>query len=128
MAEEMEFLITDGQNDTVIWRASLRSGDISLSRNVSKIPSGAAFLKKHKRQLCSRMRLNTSILVNLNSQGVINSEEEEEVQAQNTNQKKNRCLLDLVEKKGPKAQEKLFQVLQKENPLLVEDLQKAKSG
>uniref|UniRef100_A0A669PBS5 CARD domain-containing protein n=1 Tax=Phasianus colchicus TaxID=9054 RepID=A0A669PBS5_PHACC len=70
------------------------------------------------------MRLNTSILVNLNSQGVINSEEEEEVQAQNTNQKKNRCLLDLVEKKGPKAQEKLFQVLQKENPLLVEDLQK----
>uniref|UniRef100_A0A669PJ19 Ubiquitin-like domain-containing protein n=1 Tax=Phasianus colchicus TaxID=9054 RepID=A0A669PJ19_PHACC len=123
MAEEMEFFITDGQNDTVIWRASLRSGDISLSRNVYKIPSGAALLKKHKTELCSRMRLNTSILLHLRDEGVINSEEEEEVQAQNTNQKKNQFLLDLVEKKGPKAQEKLCQVLQNENPFLVEYLE-----
>jgi len=29
MAEEIEFFIRDGQNDTVVWRASLRSGRIS---------------------------------------------------------------------------------------------------
>lgn len=123
MAEEIEFFIRDGQNDTVVWRASLRSGDISLLRNVSKTPPGAAFMKKHKTELCSRMGQLSSILLNLRVEDVINSEEEEEVQAQNTKQKKNQFLLDLAEKKGPKAQEKLFQVLQMKDPFLVEDLE-----
>lgn len=65
----------------------------------------------------------SSILLNLRVEDVINSEEEEEVQAQNTKQKKNQFLLDLAEKKGPKAQEKLFQVLQMKDPFLVEDLE-----
>ncbi|XP_042748742.1 caspase recruitment domain-containing protein 8-like [Lagopus leucura] len=123
MAEEVEFFITDGQNDTEVWRASLRSGDISHSRNESKKLSGAAFLKKHKTELCSRMGQLSSILLNLSVEDVINSEEEEEVQAQNTKQKKNQFLLDLVEKKGLKAQEKLFQILQTKDPFLVEDLE-----
>lgn len=84
---------------------------------------GAAFLKKHKTELCSRMGQLSSILLNLSVEDVINSEEEEEVQAQNTKQKKNQFLLDLVEKKGLKAQEKLFQVLQTKDPFLVEDLE-----
>ncbi|XP_052545462.1 caspase recruitment domain-containing protein 8-like [Tympanuchus pallidicinctus] len=125
MAKEVEFFITDGQNDTEVWRASLRSGDISHSRNKSKKLSGAAFLKKHKTELCSRMGQLSSILLNLSVEDVINSEEEEEVQAQNTKQKKNQFLLELVEKKGLKAQEKLFQVLQTKDPFLVEDLEKA---
>lgn len=99
------------------------SGDISLLRNVSKTPPGAAFMKKHKTELCSRMGQLSSILLNLRVEDVINSEEEEEVQAQNTKQKKNQFLLDLAEKKGPKAQEKLFQVLQMKDPFLVEDLE-----
>ncbi|XP_052545461.1 caspase recruitment domain-containing protein 8-like [Tympanuchus pallidicinctus] len=123
MAEEVEFFITDGQNDTEVWRASLRSGDISHSRNKSKKLSGAAFLKKHKTELCSRMGQLSSILLNLSVEDVINSEEEEEVQAQNTKQKKNQFLLDLVEKKGLKAQETLFQILQTKDPFLVEDLE-----
>ncbi|POI34545.1 hypothetical protein CIB84_001703 [Bambusicola thoracicus] len=123
MTEEIEFVIRDGQNDTVVWRASLRSGDISPLRNVSKTPSGAAFMKKHKTELCSRMGQLSSILLNLRVDDVINSEEEEEVQAQKTKQKKNQFLLDLAEKKGPKAQEKLFQVLQMKDPFLVEDLE-----
>ncbi|XP_042679825.1 caspase recruitment domain-containing protein 8-like isoform X2 [Centrocercus urophasianus] len=127
MAKEVEFFITDGQNDTEVWRASLRSGDISHSGNKSKKLSGAAFLKKHKTELCSRMGQLSSILLNLSVEDVINSEEEEEVQAQNTKQKKNQFLLDLVEKKGLKAQEMLFQILQKKDRFLVEDLQKAKT-
>ncbi|XP_031411875.1 caspase recruitment domain-containing protein 8-like [Meleagris gallopavo] len=123
MAEEIEFFITDGQNDTEVWRASLRSGDFSHSRNDSKTPSGAAFLKKHKTELCSRMGQLSSILLNLRVGDVINSEEEEEVQAQNTKQKKNQFLLDLVERKGPNAQQKLFQVLRTKDPFLVEHLE-----
>ncbi|XP_021268613.1 caspase recruitment domain-containing protein 8-like isoform X2 [Numida meleagris] len=123
MAEEIEFLITDRQNDTVVWRASLRAGDLSLPRNVFKIPSGAAFMKKHKTELCSRMGQLSSILLHLRTEGVINSDEEEEVQAQNTKQKKNQFLLDLAERKGPRAQEKLFKILQAKDPFLVEDLE-----
>ncbi|XP_015705808.1 caspase recruitment domain-containing protein 8-like [Coturnix japonica] len=122
MAEETELFIRDGQNDTVLWESSLRSGDFSLSRNVSNIPSGAAFLKKHKTELCSRMGQISSILLNLRVEDVINSDEEEEVQAENTKQKKNQFLLDLVEKKGHRAQEKLYQILQKKDPFLVDDL------
>lgn len=80
-------------------------------------------MKKHKTELCSRMGQLSSILLNLRVEDVINSEEEEEVQAQNTKQKRNQFLLDLAEKKGPKAQEKLFQVLQMKDPFLVDDLE-----
>lgn len=65
----------------------------------------------------------SSILLNLRVGDVINSEEEEEVQAQNTKQKKNQFLLDLVERKGPNAQQKLFQVLRTKDPFLVEHLE-----
>ncbi|NXJ10483.1 CARD8 protein, partial [Odontophorus gujanensis] len=118
MAEEIEFLITDRHSDTVIWRASLRSGRIRLWCLL-----GAEFMNKHKTELCSRMGQLSSILQNLRVDDVINSEEEEEVEAQNTKQKKNRFLLDLAEKKGPKAQEKLYKVLQSKDPFLVEDLE-----
>ncbi|OXB65865.1 hypothetical protein ASZ78_008559 [Callipepla squamata] len=121
MAEEIEFLITDRHSDTVVWRASLRSGD--FSRKVSKTSSGAEFMKKHKTELCSRMGQLSSILLNLRVEDVINSEEEEEVEAQNTKQKKNQFLLNLAEKKGPKAQEKLYKVLQLKDPFLVADLE-----
>ncbi|XP_072206779.1 caspase recruitment domain-containing protein 8-like isoform X2 [Excalfactoria chinensis] len=123
MEEEIELFIRDGQNDIVVWEASLRSGDICFSRNVSHIPSGADFLKKHKTELCSRMGQLSSTLLLLRDERVINSEEEQEVRAQNTRQERNRFLLDLVENKGSSAQEKLFQILKIKDPFLVDDLE-----
>ncbi|XP_015705807.1 caspase recruitment domain-containing protein 8-like isoform X2 [Coturnix japonica] len=120
MAEEIELFIRDGQNDTVVWEASLRSDDFCVYTSIDMMPSD--FLKKHKTELCSRMGQISSILLLLRDEGVINSKEEEEVRAQNTKQEKNRYLLDLVEKKGQRAQEKLFQVLKKIDPFLVDDL------
>uniref|UniRef100_A0A8C2T8P7 CARD domain-containing protein n=1 Tax=Coturnix japonica TaxID=93934 RepID=A0A8C2T8P7_COTJA len=85
-------------------------------------------LKKHKRRLYSRMGQISSILLLLRDEGVINSEEEQEVRAQNTKQEKNRFLLDLVENKGSSAQEKLFQVLKIKDPFLVDDLEDFRLG
>ncbi|XP_071672062.1 caspase recruitment domain-containing protein 8-like isoform X4 [Patagioenas fasciata] len=125
MVEEMSFLMTDTRNDTEVWRASLRSGDIKLLARASKTISGAAFVKKHQTELCSRMRQLPIILQYLRDANVINSDEEEELQGLDTNKRKNRVLLDLVKKKGPKAQEQLYQILQIKDPYLVADLEKS---
>ncbi|KFQ95171.1 Caspase recruitment domain-containing protein 8, partial [Nipponia nippon] len=123
MAEEIELLMTDIPNDTVVWKASLRSGDITLPAHVSKILSGAAFMKKHKTELCSRIRQLSTILLHLRDANIINSDEEEEVQCQGTNKKRNRVLLELAEKKGLKAQEQLYHILQMKDPFLIADLE-----
>ncbi|NXC44995.1 CARD8 protein, partial [Penelope pileata] len=118
MKEEIEFLMTDRRNDTVVWRALLRPGRIRLL-----CLQGAAFLKKHKTELCSRMGQLSTILLHLRATDVINSDEEQEVEARNTRQKKNQFLLDLVEKKGLKAQEKFLRILQEKDPFLIEHLE-----
>ncbi|XP_054700366.1 caspase recruitment domain-containing protein 8-like isoform X1 [Grus americana] len=123
MAEEIGLLMTDTRNDTVVWRASLRSGDINLPACVSKTSS--AFMKQHKTELCSRMRQLSTILLHLRDANVINSDEEEEVQGQNTSQRKNRVLLELAEKKGLEAQEQLYQILRMKDPYLITDLEKS---
>lgn len=86
---------------------------------------GAAFVKMHQTELCSRMRQLPTILLHLRDANVINSDEEEEVQSQDTNKSKNRVLLDLVNKKGLKAQEQLYQILQIKDPYLIADLEKS---
>lgn len=103
----------------------MRSGDISLPACVSKTLSGAAFMKKHKTQLCSRMTQLSTILLHLRDANVINSDEEEEVQGQGTSHRKSRVLLELVEKKGMEAQEQLYQILRMKDPYLIRDLEKS---
>lgn len=82
-------------------------------------------MKKHKTELCSRMRQLSTILLYLRNANVINSDEEEEVQGQDTSQRKNRILLELAEKKGLKAQEQLYRILQTKDPYLIADLEKS---
>ncbi|NWH20816.1 CARD8 protein, partial [Grus americana] len=125
MAEEIGLLMTDTRNDTVVWRASLRSGRNSSMVTWAWCLLGAAFMKQHKTELCSRMRQLSTILLHLRDANVINSDEEEEVQGQNTSQRKNRVLLELAEKKGLEAQEQLYQILRMKDPYLITDLEKS---
>ncbi|XP_074776996.1 caspase recruitment domain-containing protein 8-like isoform X2 [Athene noctua] len=127
MAEEVGLLMTDTRDDTVVWRASLRPGDIAVPASASKALSGAAFMKKHKTKLCSRMMQLSTILLHLRDANVINSDEEEEVYSQGMRQRKNQFLLELVEKKGLEAQEQLYQVLLRKDPCLISDLEKCTS-
>lgn len=71
------------------------------------------------------MRQLPSILLHLQDANVINSDEEEEVQSQVTSQRRNKVLLELVEKKGLEAQEQLYQILQMKDPYLIADLDKS---
>ncbi|NXW16837.1 CARD8 protein, partial [Circaetus pectoralis] len=125
MAEEIRFSMIDTRNDAVVWRASLRSGRNSSTVTWAWCLLGAAFLKKHKTNLCVRMRQLPSILLHLRDANVINSDEEEEVQSQVTSQRRNKVLLELTEKKGLEAQEQLYQILQMKDPYLIADLDKS---
>ncbi|NXT80379.1 CARD8 protein, partial [Zapornia atra] len=124
MAEEMELHMMDKRSDTVVWKASLRAGDVNLPGHFSRTSSeGATFIKMHKAELCCRMRQIPTILLHLRDANVINSDEEEEVQAQKTSQSKNRLLLKMVEKKGVGAQEQLYRILQEKDPFLISHLE-----
>ncbi|NXS41245.1 CARD8 protein, partial [Balaeniceps rex] len=125
MAEEIGLLMTDTRNDTVVWRASLRSGRNSSTITWAWCLLGAAFMKKHKTKLCSRMRQLSTILLHLRDANIINSDEEEEVQGQDMSQRRNQVLLELSEKKGLEAQEQLYQILQMKDPYLIADLEKS---
>ncbi|KAM7090074.1 caspase recruitment domain-containing protein 8-like isoform 1-T1 [Ciconia maguari] len=125
MAEEIGLFMTDTRNDAVVWRASLRSGDINPPACVSKTLSGAAFMKKHKTELCSRMRQLSTILLHLREANVINSDEEEEVRGKDTSQRRNQVLLELAEKKGLEAQEQLYKILRMKDPYLITDLEES---
>ncbi|NXA56510.1 CARD8 protein, partial [Nothocercus julius] len=126
MAEEIWLLMTDLRNDTLVWKVSLRSGRTSTPTTVTQTwcPLGAAFVKKHKEQLCYRMGRISPILLHLQHANIINSDEEDEVLRQNTRKKKNKSLLQLVERKGCKAQEELYRILQEKDPFLISDLEK----
>ncbi|XP_074015513.1 caspase recruitment domain-containing protein 8-like [Numenius arquata] len=121
MAKEIGLLMTDTRDGIEVWRASLRSGDTNLPARVSR--TGAAFMKENKTMLCSRMGQLSTILMYLRDANVINSDEEEEVQRQDTSLKRNRALLKLVEKKGLEAQEQFYQILCRQDPYLMEDLE-----
>ncbi|KGL77545.1 Caspase recruitment domain-containing protein 8, partial [Tinamus guttatus] len=123
MAEEIWLLMTDIRNNSLVWKVSLRSGRIGTRVTLTWCPLGAAFVRKHKKQLCCRMGRVSPILLHLQDANIINSDEEEEVRSQNTRQKKNKVLLQLVERKGCMAQEQLYSILQEKDPFLVRDLQ-----
>ncbi|NXT39556.1 CARD8 protein, partial [Pelecanoides urinatrix] len=125
MAEEIGLLMTDTRNNTVVWRTSLRSGGNSSTVTWVWCLLGAAFMKKHKTKLCSRMRQLPTILLHLRDANIINSDEEEEVQGQDTNHRRNRVLLELAERKGMEAQEQLYQILRMKDPYLIADLEKS---
>ncbi|XP_065548199.1 caspase recruitment domain-containing protein 8-like isoform X1 [Lathamus discolor] len=122
MAEEIGLIMTNTRDNTEVWRASLRLGDINPPSFAFMNMSGGAFLKKHKAKLCSRMRQLT-ILPHLRNANVINSDEEEELQSQKKSVTRNLILLDLIEKKGLEAQEQFYQILRLKDPYLVADLE-----
>ncbi|CAM9572402.1 unnamed protein product [Bubo scandiacus] len=127
MTEEVGFFMIDTRDETVVWKASLRSGRNSSTVTSAWCMLGAAFMKKHKTKLCSRMMQLSTILLHLRDANVINSDEEEEVNGQETRQRKNKVLLELAERKGVEAQEQLYQVLRMKDPYLISDLEKSTS-
>ncbi|NXX22219.1 CARD8 protein, partial [Podargus strigoides] len=123
IVEDIELIMIDTRDKTEVWRALLRSGRNNSTVTWAYCLLGAAFVRKHKIALCERMWLLSVILLHLQHANVINIEEEEEVRGQKTKLRSNQVLLELLEKKGPEAQEQLYRILQIKDPYLIEDLE-----
>lgn len=87
-----------------------------------RIPISKAFFQRHKGALETRLPNLRPILIKLVLKKVLNSTEREEVQSRSTSGEKNECLLMILDRKGPEAQEIFCQVLQRVDPFLVKDL------
>ncbi|EMP24872.1 NACHT, LRR and PYD domains-containing protein 1, partial [Chelonia mydas] len=119
-------LHVNGQDDgSLVWEALVRPGDVSLSALSSQTLTGAAFVGKHRRQLRVQMGQIQPVLVHLRVAQLLSSEEEEEVRSEQTSQMMNDALLQLVERKGARAQEELYQTLRETDPYLVQDLEQS---
>ncbi|XP_065435789.1 caspase recruitment domain-containing protein 8-like isoform X2 [Chrysemys picta bellii] len=104
------------------------AGDVKIPAASSQtLPArGESFVKKHREQLRRRMRVIYPILARLRDIEAMNSDEEEEVLSMQNKQKvMNEALLQLVERKGARAQEELYQSLRETDPYLVQDLEQS---
>ena len=84
---------------------------------------GRDFIPKHRIALETRLGLLQPIFLRLQDRGVLIDEEREEVVSKSTKTLQNQTLLDMVVKKGARAQEHFYQVLKEVDPCLVEDLE-----
>ncbi|XP_070966236.1 uncharacterized protein [Oncorhynchus clarkii lewisi] len=93
------------------------------------IPPGRAFITKHRMALEIRLGVLRPILLRLQQpdQGVLIDEEREEVLSLTTKTLQNQALLDMVIRKGARAQEHFYQALREADHCLVEDLEEPTS-
>nr|XP_006116816.2 caspase recruitment domain-containing protein 8-like isoform X2 [Pelodiscus sinensis] len=123
MKKEIRLQVQGQEDGSLVWETLVRPGDVRLPASPSLGLPGAAFLAKHRLQLRDRMGLLNSMLARFRDAQLLNSEEEEEVKSHQTSKRRNDALLKLVERKGIRAQEKLYQILRETDPCLVEDLE-----
>ncbi|XP_006116816.3 caspase recruitment domain-containing protein 8-like [Pelodiscus sinensis] len=123
MKKEIRLQVQGQEDGSLVWETLVRPGDVRLPASPSLGLAGAAFLAKHRLQLRDRMGLLDSVLARFRDAQLLNSEEEEEVKSHQTSKRRNDALLKLVERKGIRAQEKLYQILRETDPCLVEDLE-----
>ncbi|KAK6291941.1 hypothetical protein J4Q44_G00377260 [Coregonus suidteri] len=93
----------------------------------TSIPTGQGFINKHRMDLEMRLGLLQPILMCLHHQRVLKDQEREEVVSQPTKTKQIQTLLDMVVKKGARAQDHFYRALKEADPYLVEDLEEKTS-
>uniref|UniRef100_A0A4W5K2D9 CARD domain-containing protein n=1 Tax=Hucho hucho TaxID=62062 RepID=A0A4W5K2D9_9TELE len=89
--------------------------------------SGEDFITKHRVKLEERMGELQPILLKLQDCKVLNDVEREKIDNISSRIQRNKALLDMIMRKGPRAQEQFYQTLKKEDPYLVEYLEEETS-
>ncbi|XP_053862868.1 caspase recruitment domain-containing protein 8-like isoform X2 [Malaclemys terrapin pileata] len=128
MEEEIKLHMKDRKDGKLVWKTFVRPGDVQIPAASSQtLPArGESFVRKHREQLRRRMGVIYPILARLRDIEAMNSDEEEEVLSMQNKQKvMNEALLQLVERKGARAQEELYQSLRETDPYLVQDLEQS---
>ncbi|KAM9492117.1 uncharacterized protein ACWYII_004092 isoform 2-T2 [Salvelinus alpinus] len=136
VVEQVNILLKDNGGEESVWErliwlpASPTDGTSTVSAvspaappaNPSAPPVGA-FIRRHRMSLETRLGLLQPLFLRLRDRGVLIDEEREEVVSKSTKTLQNQALLDMVVRKGARAQEHFYQVLKEVDPCLVEDLE-----
>lgn len=132
VVEQLNLLLKDNGGEESVWERLVWLPDvISTVSAVSpaappanpSAPPGRAFIRRQRMALETRLGLLQSLFRGLQDCGVLNDEEREEVVSKSTKTLQNQALLDMVVRKGARAQEHFYQVLKEVDPCLVEDLE-----
>ncbi|XP_052357848.1 caspase recruitment domain-containing protein 8-like [Oncorhynchus keta] len=124
VVEQVTLFLKDNGGEESVWERLvwLPASPTDVSSTVSAV-SPAAFIRRHRMALETRLGLLQSLFRGLQDCGVLNDEEREEVDRKSTKTLQNQALLNMVVRKGSRAQEHLYQVLKEVDPCLVEDLE-----
>uniref|UniRef100_A0A8C7K655 Uncharacterized LOC109887372 n=1 Tax=Oncorhynchus kisutch TaxID=8019 RepID=A0A8C7K655_ONCKI len=136
VVEQVNLLLKDNGGEESVWDRLvwLPASPTDVPSTVSAVspadppanpsaPPGRAFIRRHRMALETRLGLLQPIFLRLQYHGVLIHEEREEVVSKSTKTLQNQTLLDMVVKKGARAQEHFYQVLKEVDPCLVEDLE-----
>lgn len=81
------------------------------------------FVKTQRRKLISRIQWLDHILDNLQADGILNTTNRDAINIYAVQKEKNRTLVDLILKKGDRAQEKFYKALSQSEPFLLQELE-----
>uniref|UniRef100_A0A673Z3W7 Uncharacterized LOC115208500 n=1 Tax=Salmo trutta TaxID=8032 RepID=A0A673Z3W7_SALTR len=133
IVKEANIFLNENGSDTFVWDglvwlpASLTefTSTVLALPPVTPIPPGRAFITKHRMALETRLGVLRPILLHLQQpdRGVLIDEEREEVLSKTPKTLQNQALLDMVIRKGARAQEHFYQALREADRCLVEDLE-----
>ncbi|XP_042174815.1 uncharacterized protein LOC112238112 isoform X2 [Oncorhynchus tshawytscha] len=136
VVEQVNLLLKDNGGEESVWDRLvwLPASPTDVPSTVSAVspadppanpsaPPGRAFIRRHRMALETRLGLLQPIFLRLQDHGVLIHEEREEVDSKSTKTLQNQALLDMVVRKGSRAQEHFYQVLKEVDPCLVEDLE-----
>ncbi|XP_064872275.1 caspase recruitment domain-containing protein 8-like isoform X1 [Oncorhynchus nerka] len=136
IVKEVDLLLKEKEGDELVWNRLvwLPASPTDVPSTVSAVspaaptanpstPPGRAFIRRHRMSLETRLGLLQPIFLRLQDRGVLIHEEREEVVSKSTKTLQNQALLDMVVRKGSRAQEHFYQVLKEVDPCLVEDLE-----
>ncbi|XP_045082683.1 caspase recruitment domain-containing protein 8-like [Coregonus clupeaformis] len=136
IVKEVELLLKEKEGDELVWNRLvwLPASPTDVTSTVSAVslaappanPStlpGRGFIRNHRMALKTRLGLLQPISLRLQDRGVLIDEEREEVVSKSSKTLQNQALLDMVVRKGARAQEHFYQVLKEVDPYLVEDLE-----
>ncbi|XP_015414665.1 PREDICTED: NACHT, LRR and PYD domains-containing protein 1-like [Myotis davidii] len=113
--------IKSKDDETVVWEALVKSGDLSSAAPLRDAPTSLHFVDQHREDLVARVTLVDAVLDKLHGQ-VLSEEQYESVRAEPTNPDKMRMLFSFSKSWDRACKEQMYQALKETHPHLIFDL------
>ncbi|XP_036195631.1 NACHT, LRR and PYD domains-containing protein 1-like [Myotis myotis] len=113
--------IKSKNDETVVWEALVKSGDLRPAATLTDAPTSLHFVDQHREDLVTRMTSVDAVLDKLHGQ-VLSEEQYERVRAEHTNPDKMRMLFSFSKSWDRACKDQLYRALKETHPHLIIDL------